>query len=213
MKRTLLAIILTVSFVLPAACCKKDSSKSHGSSPAATHVSGGGSSSLDKAKLRVSDGAGKHVVTLRPRGDGGFDRLGERGQVIGRVKVQSDRVKVLDTSDKQLAKVKYKSDGIKIYGVGASYVAKGQWRGGKLRLKDPAGNKFAYLQNSSCTVKGSTIDVKRLGQMMLVKRDGKAVAKVSQTMVPAIAAVFGLTEELTPEQRTALVVYLMKIGR
>lgn len=151
---------------------------------------------------------GDQGYTLTPAGDG-YTLGSKSGGAAGKVKVESDRVKVKAAAE---AKVKLKDYGFKVYDAADAEVLKGKRRGAGWKIQRADGSELGALDERGGALGQSTVAVERQGERWQVMRDGAAVGSASASLPGVAAALLGLTE-LTPEQRIALVVFHKEIVR
>lgn len=188
-----------VTIALASGCRDKGSAASSDGPAAATTTT---HASAARAPIELTLGDARHA--LAPSGEGYAIDGG-----AGRVKIQSDRVKVKLQTD---AKVEQKDYGFKVYGPSDDVVLKGKRHGAGWKLKGADDAEIGKLDGKGGTLAGTAVEVRREGEQWVVTRGGATVGRASASLSAPSAALLAVTE-LTPEQRMAMVIFSEEIAK
>jgi hypothetical protein len=184
---------------LASGCRDKGSAAASSGSAAATTAA---TANAARAPIELTIGEARHSLAPSAEGyaiDGGS----------GRVKIQSDRVKVKLQTD---AKVEQKDYGFKVYGPSDDVVLKGKRHGAGWKLKGADDAEIGKLDAKGGTLAGAAVEVRREGEQWVVTRSGATVGRASGSLSAPSAALLAVTE-VTPEQRIAMVIFSEEIAK
>jgi hypothetical protein len=159
-----------------------------------------------RAALEIAMGADR--FSLAPSSKG-YALSG--GSLQGKVKIESDRIKLMREDGTQLAKVKQKDSGFKLYDGSEAEVLKAKHRGAGFKLSR-GDAELGKLDATGGSAGGSTIAVKKDGERWVVTRDGTEVGSANGAVSGLAASFLGLTE-LSLEQRLAMLLYQHEVAR
>jgi hypothetical protein len=196
MQRRLALLVLALPLALACACT--------GSSSGEPGVTG-------KSVIEIEDLRRGNKWVLTPREGYGYRIEDGAGTKLGGLKVQSDRVKVKDASDKPRGKVKLKKDGFKLVDANDNLVLRGKDKGDKVKIKGPDDSERARFKGGKLEVGGVKLKAKAKDGALIVERDdGTQLVRVSGD-VPAHAAAFLGWSDLDEYQQLALMVFLREV--
>lgn len=201
--RSSVMVAALIALSVPASGCKQRSGSS-GPAPDAATAEQGSAIAPTRGPLAIT--LGDQSLKLTPR-DGGY--RAELGGTDGKVKVESDRVKVQLGAE---AKVKAKDYGFKVYDGSDKELVKGKRNGAGWKLSRVDGAEIGKVDGHGGTLGGAGVTVERDGDVWKVSRGGAVVATASAAMSPVSAALLALTE-LTPEQRVGVAVFAQDVAR
>lgn len=161
--------------------------------------------------LVISNADGTPRFSIEKKPDGGYRIRDGAGQKIGKISLESDRVKVKDAAGAQRAKVKRKDNGFKLYGPDDAVVLKGKFDGERgLKLKTADDTKIGKLDGATGKVGAQRIAATVVADGIEVRRGDTIVAKVSGQMPAEPAALLAL-ESLDLYQQAALLVFVREV--
>lgn len=165
-----------------------------------------------RGRVVLEDASGAFVAAIVPRDDDSGWRLEDaEGTKTGSLRVGEDRVSMKDAGDQTRAKAKRRDDGFKVEDGGDQTVLKIQRREGRYRLKRGDDVIGAWRTERIELEGGVVIDTTHTDGVTEVRRGGVVVQRVTGPIPTHAAVFFGLTEELTFEQRLAAVIFVREL--
>ena len=203
------ALAVTSSFGIVLGCTEESSPPSPASPPPAAAPAAAVAPTSAALEIQGPDGAVRFRV--EPKDGGGFRLKDAQGQKIGKISVESDRVKLKDASGQLLVKVKKKDDGFKIYDGSDRDVFKGKLKGeAGLKLKTADDVAVAKLEGAAGRVGEAKVEARPIEGGVGVLKDGQRVA-VLKGAVPAEPAVLFAVDALDDMQRIAVLVFMKEV--
>lgn len=148
-------------------CLHKNSAPVSNDQPfVSTSLPGGVESPVEEAKIKITDGNDKTLWMLKSK-ENGYEIYGETKQVIGELKVEDDRVKINDKSDKVIRK--NQNEGCKLYDGNDKEIYELKRKKGGFRIKNSKDTEVAKIKP-----KGGYLEITGLIEAR-VKLDGEKV--------------------------------------
>lgn len=161
--------------------------------------------------LEILDAQSKLTLKIEPKAEGGYRMLDASGTKIGKISVQSDRVKVKDSQGTLRAKVKKKDNGFKLYAADDSVVLKGKLSGEqRLKIKRDDGQELAKLDGSTGTISGAAVEARVIAGGVSIIRADASIATLRGDIRVEPALLWAL-ETLDPYQRAALLIFVKEV--
>ncbi len=160
--------------------------------------------------IEIQDAGGTVEIRIQARSGGGFRLLDGAGKKIGKLTIESDRVKAKDDSGTLRAKVKKKATGFKLCAANDAVVFKGKLSGeGELKIKNDAGT-LAKLQGATGKMGSDRVEAKVTAAGVEVRRAGQVVARVKGSINAEPATLLAL-KSLDVYQQAALIMFVQEV--
>lgn len=164
---------------------------------------------MSRSAFDVEDEGGNAWASATP--DGSTYRLEAAGSKLGKISVESDRVKAKDSAGTTTAKVKVKDYGFKIYKDDENAVMKVKRKGAGFKIQTAEGATIGELATTAGKgeLSGEPVEVVQEGGKRVVRRGGASVGAVSGAFTDKAASFLALTE-LPMAQRVAAMVFVQE---
>lgn len=212
MMRTTALLMLALG-ALALGACSDDPPPATGSETATTADKAGTPVTATQAAARpgiaLLTAGGEPSLRVEGDRDSGYKLRGEGDKKVGKIKVESDRVKVKDADGDPLGKVKKKAGAFKVYGPDDATLFKAKRKDGKIKIKSDTGEELGKLKGNTLTWKGQTITAKAEDANVVVTGPS---GPLKVTGVTPDRAVWLGVPDLSQELKLAIVVFLRDVG-
>ena len=160
--------------------------------------------------LALYDRTGQVVVRFEPMDGGAYRLMDARNTKIGKIKIESDRVKAKDVHGTPRAKVEKKEQGFKVYDGSDRVLFKAKIKGDdRLVLQRDDGTPVGELDGLHGTFGDLRVDAAPEGDRVVLRAAGQPLQYAAG--LPANAAMILAVPGLDPYQRAAMMIFLREV--
>ena len=163
------------------------------------------------APMVIKDAQGQVILRITPREAGAYRLEDAKGEKIGKITVEPDRVKVKDASDAPRAKVKKKDNGFKLYAADEQVVFKGKLSGeSKLKLKREDETEIGAFEGAAGHVGGVQVAARPVTGGVEVSVGGQVKYTIEGAIGAEPAALLA-APDLDLYQQAALLIFVKEV--